>query len=571
MKGSGVRGRQRSGATSTARKGRRADPAAEVPDLTRRIVDALAVGGDRLSPEARSTAQAALDRVGERAEIGMEHTVVALAGSTGSGKSSLFNALVGFDISTVGVRRPTTSHPVACAWSPGSDAVLDWLEVSQRHRTTRHSELDADHSSELDGLVLLDMPDHDSRERSHRLDVDRLVVKVDMLVWVVDPQKYADDALHTDYLRRLQGHDDVLVVVLNQADRLHAGESEEVLEDLRALLSRDGLPEATLLMTSALTGDGVAELRGLVADAVASRAMAAAKARAELQDAVLRLRAEVGDDEADVDGLGGDPRLLRALSEAAGVPTVLAAVQGDYRRTAARSTGWPFTRWLSRLRPDPLKRLRLTSEQAQTVEQDGDPARSDVSLARTSVAAPSAAQHARVDLAQRKLVESAAEGLLPRWADAVRAAPDRTADLRDRLDQSVLGADLSFRRPRWWSLVGFLHVLFALAALVGVLGLLALFALDFLQVPYPDLPAAPGSPDWLPVPWPTALLVLGLLGGLLLALVAGAVVPGRARARRRVAETRLQVAVSRVAREQVLGPVADVLADHRRCRDLLGG
>lgn len=561
MKATGVRGRRRSGATSVARRGGRADPAAEVPDLTRRIVDALAVGGDRLSPEARSAAQAALDRVGERAEIGLEHTVVALAGSTGSGKSSLFNALVGFDISTVGVRRPTTSHPVACAWSPGSDAVLDWLEVSQRHRTTRHSELDADHSSDLDGLVLLDMPDHDSRERSHRLDVDRLVVKVDMLVWVVDPQKYADDALHTDYLRRLQGHDDVLVVVLNQADRLHAGEPEEVLEDLRALLARDGLPEATLLMTSALTGDGVAELRSLVADAVASRAMAAAKARAELQDAVLRLRAEVGDDEADVDGLGGDPRLLRALSEAAGVPTVLAAVQGDYRRTASRSTGWPFTRWVSRLRPDPLKRLRLGDDRAGTFGV----APSDVRavLGRSSLPAPSPAARSGVQLATRRVGEEAGEGLPGRWREAVaQAATPRDTALADALDQAVMGTPLRARNPIWWPVLGALQLLLALCAVAGLLWLAVLAVLGWAQLPVE-------APLWGPVPIPLLLLVGGLGLGLLLGALARVLAGVGSRRRRALVEGRLDKAVGAVAQEHVRAPVEAVLARHRQTRSQL--
>ena len=73
--------------------------------------------------------------------------------------------------------------------------------------------------------MLLDLPDHDSTELSHRLEVDRLVQLVDVLVWVVDPQKYADAALHDRYLKPLAGHADVMMVVLNQADRLTRGRS----------------------------------------------------------------------------------------------------------------------------------------------------------------------------------------------------------------------------------------------------------------------------------------------------------------------------------------------------------
>ena len=73
---------------------------------------------------------------------------------------------------------------------------------------------------ELSGLVLLDLPDHDSTEVSHRAEVDRLVRLVDAFVWVLDPQKYADAVLHDEYLRPLAAHRDVMVVALNQSDRL---------------------------------------------------------------------------------------------------------------------------------------------------------------------------------------------------------------------------------------------------------------------------------------------------------------------------------------------------------------
>ena len=55
----------------------------------------------------------------------------------------------------------------------------------------------------LRGVVLLDLPDHDSTEVSHHLEVDRLVQLADMLVWVLDPQKYADAAIHDRYLAPL--------------------------------------------------------------------------------------------------------------------------------------------------------------------------------------------------------------------------------------------------------------------------------------------------------------------------------------------------------------------------------
>ena len=42
----------------------------------------------------------------------------------------------------------------------------------------------------------------------------------DLMIWVLDPQKYADAAVHRRYLVPLAGHSEVIAVVLNQADRL---------------------------------------------------------------------------------------------------------------------------------------------------------------------------------------------------------------------------------------------------------------------------------------------------------------------------------------------------------------
>ncbi|MGO2311821.1 MAG: dynamin family protein, partial [Brachybacterium tyrofermentans] len=75
-----------------------------------------------------------LSRIDRRRALSAEHTVIGLFGATGSGKSSLVNALVGVDITQAAVRRPTTSRPVAAVLgATGSDALLDWLEVEDRH------------------------------------------------------------------------------------------------------------------------------------------------------------------------------------------------------------------------------------------------------------------------------------------------------------------------------------------------------------------------------------------------------------------------------------------------------
>ena len=114
-----------------------------------------------------STAAAAVvERAGARLRLSADHTVVALAGATGSGKSSTFNALCGLDLAAVGVRRPTTSWATACVWGDGPRGrAARVARDPQRHRVLRDSRLDSGQQDKgLDGLVLLDLPDHDSTE-----------------------------------------------------------------------------------------------------------------------------------------------------------------------------------------------------------------------------------------------------------------------------------------------------------------------------------------------------------------------------------------------------------------------
>ena len=262
-----------------------------------------------------------LPRVRERVALGADRTVVALAGSTGSGKSSLLNAVAGAEVARPGVLRPTTSRAVAAVW-PGSSpaALLDWLEV------TRRTFVDGE-GDRSEGLVLLDLPDHDSVVPEHRVRADRLLARADLMIWVTDPQKYADAALHEGYLRRLAAYEGVVVVVLNHADRLSAADRATCLADLRERVVEDGLPNARVLATSATDGLGIAELRELVADAVRRRQAMAARLLEDVRASasrMLELSAPPAGSSRASDA--ADARLVQALLEASGAPTVVATV-----------------------------------------------------------------------------------------------------------------------------------------------------------------------------------------------------------------------------------------------------
>ncbi|HYN29257.1 MAG TPA: GTPase [Dermatophilaceae bacterium] len=524
---------------------------------------AVDTGGGQLPEAPRERAGLVVDKVRQRTALVGGHTVVALAGATGSGKSSLFNALVGADVAEVGHRRPTTSRPTAGHW--GEEPVgelLDWLGIGQRHAVGSGGPSGAGAVGSLDGLVLLDLPDFDSRESANRVEAERVLDLVDVFVWVTDPQKYADARLHDDYVRALATHDAVTLVVLNQADLLTEAQLAECVADLSRLTAADGMATAPVLTTSVVTGQGLDVLRQRLANAVVGAGAARSRLAADVRAAAGALRPGVADTEPTL-AAESETQLVSALARTAGVPTVVDAVNRDHRMAAVSHTGWPFTRWVQGLRPRPLRRLRLDGDEVRITQSD---VRSV--LGRSSLPPPTPAARAAVSLATRQVADRAATGLPIAWADAVAdavadAASPPGSELGDVLDQAVLRTPLRGRDPAWWRVVGMAQVALAVAALAGLAWLVVLMVLGWLQLPQPD------TLRWGPLPAPFVLLAGGVLGGLLLAALSRwwGRVGGRRRAR--AVEKRLHAAVAEVADAQVVAPVAEVLGRHRTTREHL--
>lgn len=506
------------------------------------LAHALAAGRDVLPEDVVARAHAVEERAGHRVRLSDEHTVVALAGATGSGKSSLLNALAGTPLAAVDVLRPTTSEALAVVRGTGAGELLDWLGVRSRHVL---GEEDAT-AAVPGGLVLLDLPDHDSVRTEHRLEAERLVALVDLMVWVVDPQKYADAAIHERYLRGLVRHRDVLLVVLNQVDRLDGRERQAVERDLARLLADDGLAGVAVLGLSARTGDGVDALRDRLAEAAHRRRAARARTEADVADVAAQVLESCGDAPA----VPGRARteLVDALERAAGVPVVVDAIGAAWRRRGREATGWPPTRWLARLRPDPLRRLHL-----------GGPA--DPEVARSSLPTTGAAEHARARGAVREYTHTAAAGMPEDWAVAVHGAADTTT-LPDALDHAVASTGLGLpERAAWWRGADLVQWLLVIAMVAGLGWWGAIAVAERLAVPLP------APPVWGEVPWPTVALLGGAALGLLVAGVARLVVAAGARRRARHARARLRTAVGQVADHVVVEPVETVLARHAACRE----
>ncbi|MBD0338063.1 MAG: 50S ribosome-binding GTPase [Thermoleophilia bacterium] len=506
------------------------------------LAQALDLAEGRLDPALVDAGRQVVDRAGVRLGFGVESTVVALAGPTGAGKSSLFNELVRAELVDVSRRRPTTAQPSAAVWGVAEPALLDWLGVRRRHRVEGNGSA---------GLVLLDLPDFDSVEVEHRLEVDRLIELVDQIVWVVDPQKYADAVWHEQYLRPLAAYEEAMAFVLNQIDLLAADALEACTADLRRLLREDGLGHARVFAVSARTGAGVDGLRRLLADKVTARAAAASRLATDVEVAAGRLAPHCGTGPRRGVAAADRKALAAALTAASGAPAVVRAVEAAHRRRGALATGWPPARWLRRLRPDPLARLGI-----------GD--RSD-GRRRTSLPGATAVQRAQADTAARKAAAHATDGLPEPWPALARSAATRAEDaVADRLDRAIGTANLHVRPPRWWRLAGLLQLVLAAAALVGALWLLALALLGFVQ-----LDDAVPLPEVAGLPLPTLLLAAGALSGILVGFLAGALNASGARRRARAAQRSLEERVARVAEELVLAPIEAELGAHDELRSAL--
>jgi GTP-binding protein EngB required for normal cell division len=467
-------------------------------------------------PAARALVERATTRLRLCAGPDGDHTVVAIAGATGVGKSSLFNSLAGMELSPAGHLRPTTGEAHACVWNArGADPLLDWLGVAPQHRFVRESPLDAEDQAALRGLVLLDLPDVDSIAGDNRIESDRLVGIVDLVIWVLDPQKYADQTVHEQYLRHMGALNHVTVVVFNKADRLTPADAASCRADLARLVEADGLPGVPVVSTSAVTGEGVGELRALLEKAVAGRPAAMARLEGELDAAVESVAplVPVAAVESELVSRVAVPELAEGFAAATG----LDAVAGEAATTHRRRAGLFRSPW------------------------------------RRAPALPEIppAEPAAVGLAVRRLAVQTALGLPQPWPDLIRMAATTHLDrLPDDLSRALSAAR---GRPPGLAVWRFLRVLWWLSIAAAVVGI-AWSAVTWRDEPRPWVPLVVGA--------------AGLAVALVLPLVLVPIARRRARRYGRVVTARLHEAALTIARE-VVTPVRQILRDYSEARAAL--
>src|SRR6478609_2201432 len=167
--------------------------------------------------------------------------LAVVGGSTGAGKSTLVNSLVGARVTESGVLRPTTRSPVlvhnpADARWFGADRLLPELERVDRPTHDPGALQLVPLSVVPQGLAILDAPDIDSVEESNRHLAAQLLAAADLWLFVTSAARYADQ-VPWGFLRQAAERSAAVAIVLN---RTAAAAIPEVAGDLARLLTRHG-------------------------------------------------------------------------------------------------------------------------------------------------------------------------------------------------------------------------------------------------------------------------------------------------------------------------------------------
>ena len=255
-----------------------------------------AVAGTRLDGPAADDARAIVNQFDDYILPRLANLdaplLAVIGGSTGSGKSTLVNAVLRERVSNPGVIRPTTRQPVLVA----NPADAEWFNSPQVLPGLARSHGAGDEQSTTlrivptgsipEGLALLDAPDFDSIDDRNRALASQLLAAADLWVFVTTPARYADQ-LVWNFLNDAASRGIEVVVVLNRLDEASA---ETVPGDLRRMMDDAGLANATVFAVPFVPGLGgesgeeflqdtlVAELRsyltGLAEDSAVRRAVA---------------------------------------------------------------------------------------------------------------------------------------------------------------------------------------------------------------------------------------------------------------------------------------------------------
>jgi energy-coupling factor transporter ATP-binding protein EcfA2 len=341
--------------------------------------------------------------------------LVVVGGSTGAGKSTLVNSLVGRRVTEPGVLRPTTRsavlvhHPDDAEWF-GQDRLLpDLRRVDAPTKDHGALQLVAD-ASVPRGLAIIDAPDVDSVEKHNRELATQLLAAADMWLFVTSAARYADQ-VPWEHLKQAAARSIAVAIVL---DRTAPDAVSTVSTHLARMLASRGLKDSPLFVVhegpvdeeGLLPAGAVADIRGWldslardvdarggvvrqtmegtvraltrqlhpVADAVAQQAEAVAELREAATTAYEQAAGELVVAAGDGTLLRGD--LLARWQEFVGT--------GELLRTLEDKVGWLRERLVSAVKGKP--------QQAEQVSEAVETALGSLVLAHAELAATRAAQ-----------------------------------------------------------------------------------------------------------------------------------------------------------------------------------
>lgn len=221
--------------------------------------------------------------------------LVVVGGSTGAGKSTLVNSLIGRRVTTPGVIRPTTRSPVLVhhpddeQWFTADRILPGLARTSTEAHDPQAVRLVAEPTLPA-GIALLDTPDVDSVVAENRALAAQLLAAADLWLFVTSAARYAD-AVPWEFLHDAVNRSAVVAVVL---DRVPPAGMQDIPAHLGQLMAERGLgdsplfavPETTTDEDGLLPDSAVSPIRGWLATLAADREAREAVIRRTLDGAI---------------------------------------------------------------------------------------------------------------------------------------------------------------------------------------------------------------------------------------------------------------------------------------------